>query len=80
MSDEDKKAYKQLLLIAVLTICAILFLFTVATLVATYGCFQLLEAGKDVPTSCENGGLTKFILEFLGIAVGVLGAVKLLGQ
>ena len=79
MSDDDKKAYMQLLLIAVLTICAILFLFALGTLAATYGCFEFYFKKIAIPQACENGSMSKFVLEFLAIAVGVLGAIKLLG-
>lgn len=81
MSDDDKQAYKQLLLIAVLAIFAILLLFTIGALVATYGCFDLyLKKITPIPEGCGNGNLSKFVLEFVGIAVGVLGAIRLLGQ
>jgi hypothetical protein len=79
MSDDDKKTYKQLTLIAVLAICAILLMFAVGTLFATYGCYELYFKKLPVPEGCGNGSLSKFVLEFLGIAVGVLGAIKLLG-
>jgi hypothetical protein len=79
MSDDDKTTYKQLLLIAVLAVCGVLFLFAFGTLYAEYACFQLIHKGLPVPEGCGNGNLAKFALEFLGITVGVLGAVKLLG-
>jgi hypothetical protein len=79
MSDDDKRVYRQLLLIAVLTICGILFLVALGTLLVTYGCYEMLRSGKEAP-NCGNGSLGKFVLEFLGISVGVLGAIRLLGQ
>lgn len=81
MSDEDKTAYKQLLLIAVLAIFGILFLVAIGTLGVTYGCFELYFKGlKEIPQACTNGNLGKFVLEFIAIVVGVLGAIRLLGQ
>jgi predicted membrane metal-binding protein len=82
MSDEDKRTYKQLLLIAVLSICGILFLFALGTLYAEYSCFQIYYKNSfaDLPEFCGKGNVTKFALELAGITVGMLGAIKLLGQ
>jgi hypothetical protein len=81
VSDEDKSAYKKLLLIAVLAIFAILLLFAIGTLFATYGCFDLyLRKITPIPEGCGNGNLSKFVLEFMGLVIGTLGAIKLLGQ
>jgi hypothetical protein len=79
MSDEDKRTYRQLLLITVLFICVILFLFALGTLYAEHACIQLYLGKDPIPDFC-NGGVAKFALEFAGIVVGVLAAVKLLGQ
>lgn len=79
MPNDDKRTYRQLLLIAVLSIFGILFMAAVGTLLVTYSCFQLFTSGKASPAICESG-LGKFVLEFLGIVVGALGAIKLLGQ
>jgi hypothetical protein len=83
MSDDDKKTYKLLGLIAVLTICFILILVAGGTLYAEYSCVQIwMSQGHSdwkLPDFCHKGELAKFVLEFLGITVGVLGAIKLLG-
>jgi hypothetical protein len=80
MSDEDKKTYRQLLLIAVLCICAILFLFALGTLYAEHACIQLwLGKTAAMPDFCDKGGMQKFVLEFVGLVIGMLAAVKLLG-
>jgi predicted membrane metal-binding protein len=80
MSDDDKRAYRQLLLIAVLAIFGILFLVAIGTLGVTYGCFEIYFKGLPIPDACGNGSLGKFVLEFIAIVVGVLGAIRLLGQ
>jgi hypothetical protein len=80
MSDDDKRTYKQLLLIAVLSIFGILFLFVFGALYAEWACFRLIFMDKLLPQGCSNGSLSKFVLEFVGITVGVLGAIRLLGQ
>jgi hypothetical protein len=80
MSDDDKRTYRQLLLIAVFAVCAILFLFTIGTLYAEWACFQFHFEKLEMPEVCGNGSLTKFALEFVGLAIGVIAAVKLLGQ
>jgi hypothetical protein len=82
MSDDDKRTYRQLLVIAVLSVCVILFLIAAGTLYAEHACIQLwFQKGlaSEMPDFCHKGALGKFVLEFLGIAVGVLGAIKLLG-
>jgi hypothetical protein len=79
MSDDDKAAYRQLLLIVVLSICGILFLVALGTLMVTYGCYEMLRSGTEAP-NCSNGSLSKFVLEFVGLAIGMLGAIKLLGR
>jgi hypothetical protein len=81
MSDDDKRTYKQLLLIAVLAIFGILYLVAFGTLYTVYGCFDLyLHKILPIPEGCGNGNMSKFVLEFVGITVGVLGAIRLLGQ
>ena len=81
MSDEDKKAYKQLLLIGVLAIFGILYIVAFGTLFALYGCFDLyMKRVLPIPEGCTNGSFGKFVLEFVAITVGVLGAIRLLGQ
>jgi predicted membrane metal-binding protein len=80
MSDEDKKTYRQLLLIAILSIFGILFLFAFGTLYAEWACFQFVFVSKPVPEGCTNGSISKFALEFVAIVVGVLGAIRILGQ
>jgi hypothetical protein len=84
MSDEDKRTYKLLGVIAVLTICMILLIVAGGTLYAEHACVQMwmLQAANNnwkLPDFCHKGELGKFVLEFLGITVGVLGAIKLLG-
>jgi hypothetical protein len=81
MSDDDKKTYKQLLLIAVLAIFGILYLVAFGTLYALYGCFDIyMKRILPIPESCTNGSMSRFVLEFIAITVGVLGAIRLLGQ
>lgn len=81
MSDDDKKAYKQLLLIAVLCIFAILFMFAVGTLYAEHVCLQMyFQKITPLPESCTNGALGKFALDFVALVIGTLGAIKLLGS
>jgi hypothetical protein len=80
MSDEDKKTYRQLLLIAVLAIVIILFLFALGTLYAEHACFQFVFQKLPLPEGCSNGSLSKFALELAGIVVGLLGAIRLLAQ
>lgn len=80
MSDDDKRAYRQLLLIAVLCIFAILFIVALGAAYAQYACIQFVFRKDALPSGCENGAMAKFVLEFLGIVVGTLGAIKLLGQ
>lgn len=79
MSDDDKKAYKQLLLIAVLAIFGILLIVAVVTAYTQYSCIQLFYA-KEAPAACSNGSMSRFVLEFIGIVVGTLAAIKLLGS
>jgi hypothetical protein len=79
MSEDDKRTYRQLLLIAVLAIFAILFLFALGALYAEHACIQLyLMQANDIPESC--GGIGKFVLELAALVIGTLGAIKLLGQ
>lgn len=78
MSDDDKKTYKQLTLIAVLAIFGILFIVAITTAYTQYSCIQLYYT-KEAPAACGNGSMSRFVLEFIGIVVGVLGAIKLLG-
>jgi hypothetical protein len=81
MSDDDKKTYRQLMLIATLAVFAILFLFAIGALFGAYGCFDLyIKKITPIPEGCSNGSIQKFALEFLGIVVGVLGAIRLFGQ
>jgi hypothetical protein len=80
MSDDDKDTYRKLLLVSVLGVFAILFLFAIGTLYAEYACFGLHFDRLPTPAACGNGNLAKFTLEFVAIVVGVLGAVRLLGQ
>jgi predicted membrane metal-binding protein len=78
LSEDDKKAYKQLLLIAVLAIFGIAFIVAITTAYSQWACIQFAFRNEPVPAGC--GGVGKFVLEFMGLMVGVLGAIKLLGQ
>jgi hypothetical protein len=80
VSDDDKRTYRQLLLIAILSIFGILFLFALGTLYAEWACFHLIFERLPLPDGCSNGNLGKFVLEFVAIVVGVLGAIRILGQ
>lgn len=80
MSDEDKATYRQLLLIAVIAIFAIFFLFALGTLYAEHACIQMWLTKSPMPDFCDNGGMQKFVIEFIGLVIGALGAIKLLGQ
>ncbi len=81
MSDEDKATYKRILLVAVLGVFAILFVVALGTLYAEHACIQLwYQKATEFPEFCEKGGIQKFVLEFIGLVIGALGAVKLLGS
>lgn len=81
MSDEDKATYKKILLVAVLGVFAILVLVALGALYAEHACIQLwLKGTPDLPTFCDKGGIQKFVIEFIGLTLGALGAVKLLGS
>jgi hypothetical protein len=67
------------LLIAVLSVCIILLLFTIGTLYAEWACFNLHFTQTETPENCTNGSIGKFAVEFIGLAVGVIAAVKLIG-
>ena len=45
-----------------------------------WACIQFVFRKETQPAACSNGTLGKFALEFMGIVVGVLGALKLLGS
>jgi hypothetical protein len=55
-----------------------LFLVAITTAYSQWACIQLAFRQEPVPAGC--GGVGKFALEFMGIVVGVLGAIKLLGS
>jgi hypothetical protein len=76
LSEDDKKLYRQLVLIAVLAVFGILFLVAITTAYSQWACIQLAFRQEPVPAGC--GGVGKFALEFMGIVVGVIGAIKLL--
>jgi hypothetical protein len=78
LSEDDKKTYKQLLLIAVLAIFGIAFIVAITTAYSQWACIQFAFRKEPVPAGCS--GVGKFVLEFMGLMVGVLGAIKLLGQ
>jgi hypothetical protein len=78
LSEDDKKTYKQLLLIAVLAIFGIAFIVAITTAYSQWACIQFAFRKEPVPAGCS--GVGKFVLEFMGLMVGVLGALKLLGS
>jgi hypothetical protein len=78
LSEDDKKTYKQLLLIAVLAIFGIAFIVAITTAYSQWACIQFAFRKEPVPAGCS--GVGKFVLEFMGLMVGVLGAIKLLGS
>jgi hypothetical protein len=78
LSEDDKKFYRRLVLIAVLAIFLIVFLVAITTAYAQWACIQIGLRGDPLPSNCS--GMGKFALELLGAVIGILGAIKLLGQ
>jgi hypothetical protein len=54
------------------------FLVAITTAYAQWACIQIGLRGDPMPSNCS--GMGKFALELLGAVIGVLGAIKLLGQ
>jgi hypothetical protein len=79
MSDEDRAAYRRLVLISVLAIFGMLFMFSFGALYAEHACFELVFRSIPLPDGCSNGSLTRFVLELSAIIVGTLGAIRFLG-
>jgi uncharacterized membrane protein YjgN (DUF898 family) len=77
LSEDDKRFYRRVVAVAVLTIFGIMFLVAMATTYTQWACIQLAFGQQPAPAGCSNMG--KFVLEFVGLVVGVLGAIKLLG-
>jgi hypothetical protein len=77
LSEDDKKFYRRLVAVVVLAIFGIVFLVAIVMTYTQWACIQLAFRQEPVPAGCSNMG--KFALEFVGLVVGVLGAIKLLG-
>jgi hypothetical protein len=62
----------------VLAIFGIAFIVAITTAYSQWACIQFAFRKEPVPAGCS--GVGKFVLEFMGLMVGVLGALKLLGS
>lgn len=62
-----------------LSIFGIAFIIAITAAYSQWACLQFAFRKETPPAACGNGSVSKFVLEFMGIVVGVLGALKLLG-
>jgi hypothetical protein len=77
MSDEDKKTVAVVTIIAVIAVFGLLYGILGMGFYTEYECVQffILKAEK-IPPVCSNADLAKTLLEFAGLIVGVLAAIK----
>jgi hypothetical protein len=76
VSDEDKQTFK---LIAIITISGVFILITlvlIGAFYAEYECIQIVLRKEATMDSCYTGAIGKTFLEFAGVLIGILVAVK----
>jgi hypothetical protein len=76
MSDEDRKTYA-IAIIAVVGVFGLLYIILGIGFYTEYECvqFYIIKLEK-MPPVCSNGDLTKTLLEFAALIIGLLAAVK----
>lgn len=77
MSDEDQKTFAMVTIIAVIGVFGLLYLILGIGFYTEYECVQFyIIKMENIPPVCSNADLAKTLLEFAGIIVGVLAAIK----
>jgi hypothetical protein len=77
MSDEDQKTFAIVTVIAVVGVFGLLYIIIGMGFYTEYECVQFFENNiKIMPPVCTNGDLAKTLLEFAGLIIGVLAAIK----
>ena len=77
MSNEDKKTFTIVTIIAVIAVFGLLYGILGMGFYTEYECVQffILKVEK-IPPVCSNTDLARTLLEFAGLIVGVLAAIK----
>jgi hypothetical protein len=77
MSDEDQRTFALVTIIAVIAVFGLLYGILGIGFYTEYECvqFYVLKVEK-IPPVCSNADLAKTLLEFAGIIIGVLAAIK----
>jgi hypothetical protein len=77
VSDEDQKTFAIVTIIAVIGVFGLLYLILGIGFYTEYECVQFYVIKmENMPPVCSNSDLAKTLLEFAGIIVGVLAAIK----
>jgi hypothetical protein len=77
VSDEDEKTFAIVTIIAVIGVFGLLYMILGLGFYTEYECvqFYILKMEK-MPPVCNNSDLARTLLEFAGLIVGVLAAIK----
>jgi hypothetical protein len=77
MSDEDKKTIALVTIIAVVGVFGLLYIILGMGFYTEYECVQFyILKMENIPPVCSNSDLAKTLLEFAGLIIGVLAAIK----
>jgi hypothetical protein len=77
MSDEDKRTIAIVTIIAVVGVFGLLYMLLGIGFYAEYECVQFYIMKQDkIPPVCSSGDFSKTLLEFAGLMIGVLAAIK----
>jgi hypothetical protein len=77
VSDEDEKTFAIITIIAVIAVFGLLYLILGIGFYTEYECVQFyILKMENIPPVCSNSDLAKTLLEFAGIIIGVLAAIK----
>jgi hypothetical protein len=77
MSDEDQKTFALVTIIAVVGVFGLLYIILGMGFYTEYECVQFyILKMENIPPVCSNSDLARTLLEFAGLIVGVLAAIK----
>jgi hypothetical protein len=74
---EEEKTFAKVTIIAVIAVFGLLYIILGIGFYTEYECVQFYVIKLEVmPPVCSNADLAKTLLEFAGLIIGVLAAVK----